>query len=72
MRMKIFAALYVLFSVLRVLTSWALPKQPIPIFQVWYAVISFIWLILAVIACTLMLKIQKWNRLSKERREKEG
>lgn len=71
MKMKLFAALYILFSVLRVLTSWMLPKQPIPIFQVWYAVISFIWLILAVATCVLMLKIQKWSRLSKEWRKKE-
>lgn len=65
-RLTVFFALYAVFTIICGCLRWMFSEHRILMFQIWYQVTAVIWLVLAVTAAMLLIRLLKIRKLRNE------
>ena len=65
-RLTVFSAPYAVFTIICGCLGWMFSDYRILMFQIWYQVSAVIWLVLAVTAVMLLIRLLKLKKLRNE------
>lgn len=65
-RLTVFFTLYAVFTIICGCLGWIFSEHRILMFQIWYQVSAVTWLILAVTAAMLLIRLLKLKKLRNE------
>lgn len=71
-RRTMLLALYTVFTIMCSCLSWIFSEYRVLLFQLWYRVTAAIWLVLAIMALTLLIKLLKIKKLRDEINHRRG